>query len=69
MTRQEALASMTRDAAWGAFEESLKGTLEVGKLADVTVLSGDPLELDDSLLGTLRVLATVVDGELVYRTP
>ncbi len=68
MTREEALASMTRDAAWGAFEESVKGTLEVGKLADVTVLSADPLTVPDEQLAAVRVVATVVGGRVAHTT-
>lgn len=66
MTREEALASMTRDAAWGAFEESVKGTLDVGKLADVTVLSADPLTVEEAELASVRVVATVVGGRVAY---
>jgi len=68
MTREEALASMTRDAAWGAFEEPVKGTLEVGKLADVTVLSADPLTVPEEQLGSIRAVATVVGGRVAYTT-
>ena len=66
MTREEALASMTREAAWGAFEESVKGTLEVGKLADVTVLSVDPLTVPEEQLASLKAVATVVGGRVAY---
>ncbi len=67
MTREEALESMTLAAAYGAFEEDLKGSLEVGKLADVTVLSKDILTVPEEEIPSARVLYTVVGGEVAYR--
>ena len=67
MTREEALRARTLDAAFAAFEEDIKGSLEAGKLADVTVLSKDILTVpDDEILDT-RVLYTIVGGEVRYR--
>lgn len=62
----EALAAYTRDAAFAIREESNRGTLEVGKFADITVLSGDPRE-QESEIGDLFVHATFVGGENVWR--
>ena len=67
MTRTEALRSYTLDAAYAAFEEDLKGSLSVGKLADVTVLSRDILTCDESDIRDAEVLYTVVGGEVLYR--
>jgi predicted amidohydrolase YtcJ len=67
MTRQEALRSMTLDAAWAVFEEHEKGSLEVGKLADLTVLSGNILELDEAALNEVVVNQVVVGGTVRYR--
>jgi hypothetical protein len=67
MTREEALRSMTLAAAWAAFEEHRKGSLEPGKLADITVLSENPLTTSDRDLESMRVVATVVGGEVRYR--
>jgi hypothetical protein len=66
MTRNEALASMTRDAAWAAFEEDVKGVLSAGRYADVTVLSADPSTIPESRLAEIRVLSTVVAGRVAY---
>src|SRR5690606_19774978 len=66
MTREEALASYTIRAAYGAFEESLKGSLSVGKLADITVLSDDILTVPDERLPHVVVDATIVGGEVVH---
>ncbi len=62
-----ALKSMTIDAAWQIFEEDTKGTLSVGKLADMVILDRNPLELaPDELLG-LTVVETFKEGSSVYR--
>jgi predicted amidohydrolase YtcJ len=63
---EEALAAYTTGAAHAAFEEELRGTIAVGKLADFTVLDRNLLELGpDDVLGT-RVMATVVGGEIAW---
>ena len=67
MTRMEALEAATSRAAWAAFEEDDKGTLTVGKLADVTVLSRDLLTASEAELPDTRVLMTIVGGELRFR--
>jgi predicted amidohydrolase YtcJ len=67
MTRGEALKSYTLAAAYGAFEEDIKGSIEVGKLADFAVLSRDIMTVpDDQILGT-EVLYTIVDGKIAYK--
>ncbi|MGH3359087.1 MAG: amidohydrolase [Nocardioidaceae bacterium] len=66
----EAVRAYTSEAAHLAFEESRKGTLEPGKLADVAVLSADPLATDaddgDSL-DEVHVTMTVIGGDIVWR--
>ncbi|MCP4036210.1 MAG: amidohydrolase family protein, partial [bacterium] len=66
MTRMEALRSMTVNAAYAAFEEDRKGTLEPGKLADVTVLSRDILTAPDGELPDTQVVYTIVGGRVLY---
>ena len=67
MTREEALRSYTVNNAYAAFEEDLKGSLEVGKLADLVVLSQDLLTVpEDEILDT-RVDLTIVGGQIRYR--
>lgn len=66
MSRHEALRSMTRDAAYAAFEEEEKGTLEVGRLADVTVLSGDLRTMPEETLGDVAVTTTIVGGRVAF---
>jgi predicted amidohydrolase YtcJ len=67
MSREEALRARTLDAAYAAFEEDIKGSLEPGKLADITVLSKDILEVSAGEILDTRVLYTIVGGEVRYR--
>jgi len=67
MTREEALRARTLGAAYAAFEEDIKGSLEPGKLADITVLSKDILEVPVEEILNTRVLYTIVGGEVRYR--
>ena len=69
LTRAEALRTMTLDAAYGSFAETEKGSIEVGKLADLVVLSQDILSVPDDALMKTAVLATIVDGKLLYEKP
>lgn len=62
----EAFRAITADAAWQNFEEERKGTLEVGKLADLVVLSEDPLTIDPMNIQNIKVLQTIKDGKTVY---
>ena len=67
MTRQEALRSYTLDGAYAAFEELVKGSLAVGKLADVTVWSKDLLTVPEADILTAEALYTIVGGKVKYR--
>ncbi len=67
MTREEALRTATLDAAYAAFEEDIKGSLEIGKLADVTVLSKDVLVVPEEEILETTVLYTIVGGKVRYR--
>lgn len=64
MTRPEALRSYTASAAYAAFEESLKGTLTPGKLADIVVLSQDVLSVPEEDMLQARVDYTIVGGKV-----
>jgi predicted amidohydrolase YtcJ len=61
-----ALRLLTSEAAYISFEEHCKGTLEVGKFADLAVLSANPLTTPDDELGGIEVLRTFVDGRVVH---
>jgi predicted amidohydrolase YtcJ len=66
MSREEALKSYTWNAAYAAKEETLKGSLAVGKLADITVLSRDIVTVPDDEILTTKVTKTIVGGKVVY---
>ena len=63
---EEALAMVTRDAAWLSFSEHERGVLRPGLLADWTVLSQDPVRCDPEALRDAQVLATAVGGRVVH---
>jgi predicted amidohydrolase YtcJ len=65
----EALRTMTTGAAFAAFQEEDLGILSAGRLADMTVLSADPRTTPAEDLRGLRVLATIVGGQVVYTAP
>lgn len=66
MTREQALRSYTLDAAYGAFEENVKGSIKPGKLADFTVFSQDIMTVDESQLLNTEVVMTILGGKTVY---
>jgi predicted amidohydrolase YtcJ len=63
----EAFAMHTTTASWVGFEENIKGTLQVGKLADVAVLAEDPFQMQPERIKDLKVEMTLVGGEVKYR--
>ena len=67
MTRTEALRSFTLDAAFAAFQEGRKGSLEPGKLADFIVIDRDIMTCPSLDIPKTRVLQTIIGGELVYQ--
>jgi predicted amidohydrolase YtcJ len=69
MTREEALASFTRHAAFAGHAEALVGSIEPGKLADLVVLSRDIMRVSARAILTTSVQQTIVGGEIVYQTP
>jgi predicted amidohydrolase YtcJ len=64
-----ALKALTIWPAWQHFEEDRKGTIEVGKLADLVVLSDNPMTVPEDQLAGLKVLETIKEGQLVYKRP
>ena len=66
LTLNEALRGYTAEAAYAGFEEQVKGSIENGKLADLTVISNDITKISPKELLSLRVLKTLVGGKIVY---
>jgi predicted amidohydrolase YtcJ len=69
LTRAEALRCATRSGAYLTFDENKKGSLEVGKLADLAVLSADPLTVEAKRIAEVTSLMTMVGGRIVHETP
>ena len=68
LTRQEALNLYTRENGWFSKEEDKLGSIEVGKLGDLTVLNADYFSVPDESLKSLRSVLTVVGGKIVHNT-
>jgi len=66
ITVEQALPLYTINSAYASFEEKMRGSIEVGKLADLVVLSDDPLAIPTNRIGDIKVDMTIVDGEVVY---
>jgi predicted amidohydrolase YtcJ len=67
MSRIEALKAYTLANAFAAFEEDVKGSLAVGKLADITVLSKDITNVPDAQIRSAKVVYTIVGGKICYQ--
>jgi|SRR5579862_4573544 len=67
MSRMEALRAYTIQNAFAAFEENIKGSLAIGKLADITVLTKDITNVPDDQIKTAKVAYTIVGGKVVYK--
>lgn len=66
MTRMEALKSYTINGAYAAFQDDKLGSLEIGKLADITVLTNDILNISKDELRKTKVDMTIVGGKILY---
>jgi len=61
-----ALRVWTLGNAYASFEENIKGSIEVGKLADIVILSGDPTKTNSESIKDIQVEKTILGGEIVY---
>lgn len=66
ISREDALKMFTLWPAYAAFEENLRGTIEVGKLADLTILSADIMKIPVAEILKTRNVMTVINGEIVF---
>jgi predicted amidohydrolase YtcJ len=66
INRQEALRMWTINGAYGTFDETIKGSIEPGKLADFAVIDRDYLSCPEDEIRNIDALITVVDGRVVY---
>jgi len=67
MSREQALKSYTLNAAYGVFQEDVKGSIEVGKYADFTLLDQDILTIPDNKILQTKIMGTIVGGKFKYK--
>jgi len=67
LTLEEALKTYTLNAAYASFEEKSKGTIEIGKLADLTILDGDLDKIELDKIKDVQVKMVIVNGKIVYK--
>lgn len=68
LTIREAIRGFTLDAAYAAFEEDRRGTIEEGKFADFTIVQPDPTEVAPSAIPRTSVRYTIVNGKVAYQS-
>ncbi|UCC33433.1 MAG: amidohydrolase family protein [Candidatus Bathyarchaeota archaeon] len=66
ITKEEAISLYTINPAHATFEEESRGSIKTGKLADLIVLSNNPLKIANDKIGNIKVDMTIVNGEIVY---
>jgi hypothetical protein len=66
ISAQEALRALTINSAYAAFEEDATGSLQAGKLADMVILSDNPLTVSTEQINSIRVLMTMIGGKAEY---
>jgi hypothetical protein len=69
VTRAEALKMLTLSPAYAAFQEKERGSIEVGKLADLTVLSADIMQIPAPEILKTSVVMTIIGGDVAYSQP
>ncbi len=67
VTAEEAIRIWTMGSAYASFEEDIKGSIEVGKLADFVILSADPTKVDPLTIKDIKVEKTIIGGKIAYK--
>lgn len=66
ITAEQSMRALTTNSAYASFEENVKGSLAAGKLADLVILSDDPLSVPTEQINTIQVLMTMIGGKPEY---
>ena len=66
ITLEEAVKGFTLDAAFSSFEEDLKGSIEPGKLADITILNKDLTKIPPEEFNDAKVFMTIIGGKILF---
>jgi predicted amidohydrolase YtcJ len=66
ISSEDALRIYTRNGAYASFEENIKGSIEVGKLADFVILEQDLTKVDPFTIKDIEIIQTVVGGRTTY---
>jgi len=69
ITVEQAIKAYTINGAWQDHQDSVRGSIEVGKLADFTIIEQDILTIDANKIHEIPVLYTIVGGKTVYENP
>jgi hypothetical protein len=67
ISMEEALKTYTINAAYAAFEEKIKGSIEVGKVADLVILDRNPLKVPKDEIKEIQVIETIIRGKTVFK--
>ena len=67
LTIEEAIQAYTFNSAYASFEENIKGSIAVGKLADIVILSDNLLKISPSKIKDVKILTTIFDGKIIFQ--
>ena len=63
----DAIRAVTYNGAYQCFEENIKGSLEVGKLADLVILDKNPLKVPVEELKSIKIIETIKEGNTIFK--
>lgn len=63
----EAIRAVTIYGAYQYFDENIKGSIEIGKYADLVILNKNPLEVDAQDIQNIQVVETIKEGKTIYK--
>ena len=64
---KNALKTYTLNAAYASFQEEIKGSIEINKIADLVILNENPLNIPKNKIKNLMIMETIIRGKTVYK--